>query len=142
MSVSVALNIVLSIVLVFAFIKSKDQEINSLKSFISEYKHVEKLNAEIIKIGSEKNEKIRGKELVTGFPYFECMINGEKKVLHKDLKYYNVEKGKQVKIYYVNKKGEFWCQQEIQGSICTLSVGIILIIILIAMLFLVNRIVG
>ena len=151
MSVSVALNIVLSIVLVFAFIKSKDQEINSLKSFISEYKHVEKLNAEIIKIGSEKNEKIRGKELVTGFPYFEIQvfgnkieaeINGEKKVLHKDLKYYNVEKGKQVKIYYVNKKGEFWCQQEIQRSICTLSVGIILIIILIAMLFLVNRIVG
>lgn len=142
MSVSVVLDIVLSIILVYFFIKSKEREINLLKNFISERKHIEKLNAKIVKIGSEKSEKIRGKELATGFPYFECMINGEKKVLHKDLKYYNVEKGKQVKIYYVNKKGEFWCQQEIQRSICTLSVGIILIIILIAMLFLVNRIVG
>jgi hypothetical protein len=142
MSVSFVLDVILSIILVFAFIKSKNQEINSLKNFILEYKHVEKINAEIIKVGSEKNEKIRGKELVTGYPYFECMINGKKIVLHKDLKYYNVKKGKQVKIYYLNKKGEFWCQQEIQRSIYTLSLGIILIMILIAMLFLVNRIAG
>lgn len=142
MSVSFVLDVILSIILVFAFIKSKNQEINSLKNFILEYKHVEKINAEIIKVGSEKNEKIREKELVTGYPYFECMINGKKIVLHKDLKYYNVKKGKQVKIYYLNKKGEFWCQQEIQRSIYTLSLGIILIMILIAMLFLVNRIAG
>ena len=63
MSVSTALNIILSIVLMFAFIKSKHQEINSLKNFILERKHIEKINAEIIKIGNEENEKIRGKEL-------------------------------------------------------------------------------
>lgn len=142
MSVSTALNIILSIVLMFTFIKSKHQEINSLKNFILERKHIKKINAEIIKIGNEENEKIRGKELVTGYPYFECIINRKKIVLHKNLKYYNVEKGKQVKVYYSNRKGEFWCQQEIQRSIFTLSIGIIIIIILIVILFLVNKIAG
>ena len=114
--------------------KLREQEIRLLKTIIFERKDIKRISGKIIKIDNETIEKIKEKNIVTGYPHFECVLNEKKIELYKDLKYYNIQNGQNVEIYYLERKGLFWCQQEIKKSIIILVSGMIMMILLIILL--------
>lgn len=134
MSVSNLLDVALSVLIIFFFLKLREQEIRLLKTIIFERKDIKRISGKIIKIDNETIEKIKEKNIVTGYPHFECVLNEKKIELYKDLKYYNIQNGQNVEIYYLERKGLFWCQQEIKKSIIILVSGMIMMILLIILL--------
>lgn len=134
MSVSNLLDVALSVLIIFFFLKLREQEIRLLKTIIFERKDIKRISGKIIKIDNETIEKIKEKNIVTGYPHFECVLNEKKIELYKDLKYYNIQNGQNVEIYYLERKGVFWCQQEIKKSIIILVSGMIMMILLIILL--------